>query len=80
MGVPAKVRREVTEAELERVRRGKRTIMFLRGSLMQKIYPARTFLTLEVNQNAEAQAPQIDWRYGNMVKRKPYSFRNPARN
>ena len=35
MGVPAKVRREVTEAELERVRRGKDDYV-LRGSLMKK--------------------------------------------
>ncbi len=38
MGVPAKVRREVTEAELERVRRGKDDYI-LRGSLMQKSTP-----------------------------------------
>lgn len=35
MGIPAKVRREVTEAELERVRRGKDDYV-LRGHLMQK--------------------------------------------
>ena len=38
MGVPAKVRREVTEAELERVRRGKDDYV-LRGHLMQKSIP-----------------------------------------
>ncbi len=38
MGVPAEVRREVTDTELERVRRGKEDYV-LRGSVMQKSTP-----------------------------------------